>query len=740
MIKTRKCFAHRVLPVLLSLLLMAVAARITYAAPVMTNDIGGHIAISNLKITKSTSVPSELDDAGSGNVFSNAEYVISFDWTADDSVTSIVAGDYFQITVELGDGDGIGLSNDWVPREKADLMYKGNNVGIMDWTGGDNNTCVLTTAFDTAFDGVSINGHGEMAFYFIVLEDGAGESNTWSVVAPNMTLTFNGTNGMYNPPGTETLRSGEPVRKDGRAAFGRQYAIWGIVINEVALAKEKYFNNNTYASVMLTDRFVGGTQYLVPLRYASYVSGQEHTLTEHEYKLDALGDGYFGITGGEDNLAYFRIYQVNRAALEAVSVVLNGKDATKPVLVADKIADSVMEQMQRGAWYNEFFKDLATPSSNSYYRAYGLLTDDFIPLPESAIPLMDIQKTADGFTLSFSPDLVDGKALVIAYCTKLDQNMVSGARYTNEAELNATTYKGNDYTKQIQKTWGNAVVFATNGAMAITKIDGMGDTITDSEATFALSRHLNDGSGALAPAGPGVGEAEWPLTTVSGFVESSALYPLMSVYYKLAETTAPAGYSGLADPVYFQIDGSGNIILGRLGTSDVFEADASIYTGKVEFVAGATLQNVLRITNVKQVTPTPTPTPTLVPTSEPTPEPTPEPAPEPTPTPEVPPPPIPETMPETPLPTPEPTPDTPPYTFVLQDNGDYLVLDEEGNPLGYVRTPDWEGLASMIPLAKPNPETGDAETPVAVASGALLVLAALHVGYRVWSRKKDELE
>jgi len=66
------------------------------------------------------------------------------------------------------------------------------------------------------------------------------------------------------------------------------------------------------------------------------------------------------------------------------------------------------------------------------------------------------------------------------------------------------------------------------------------------------------------------------------------------------------------------------------------------------------------------------------------------------------------------------------------------VLDEEGNPLGFVKTPDWAGLEDMVPIAKVNPPTGDREMSILYTGGAIIALSALSVWYRLRNRKKDE--
>ena len=139
---------------------------------------------------------------------------------------------------------------------------------------------------------------------------------------------------------------------------------------------------------------------------------------------------------------------------------------------------------------------------------------------------------------------------------------------------------------------------------------------------------------------------------------------------------------------------------------------------------------------VVTTTPTPTPTPTETASEEPTPTPTPtstetsseEPTPTPTPT---------------ATPTPTPTATTPAYTFEEQDDGTFLVFDEDGFPLGFVNVPEdfLEGLEEPAPLGgfKINPKTNDSITTTQIYfGGAIVALGALVLTYKSWKKKEDE--
>ena len=142
-------------------------------------------------------------------------------------------------------------------------------------------------------------------------------------------------------------------------------------------------------------------------------------------------------------------------------------------------------------------------------------------------------------------------------------------------------------------------------------------------------------------------------------------------------------------------------------------------------------------------TPTPTPTPTITPSEDPEDEDDSTPTPTPTQTQTV----------VTPPPVIVETPDDlidfedgenplSGYTFVEQDDGTFLVFDEFGTPLGFVLTPDLEGLEDMLPLGgfKLNPKTNDEGILMTgiYLGGALVALVAVVSILVKWNGKKEQ--
>ncbi len=263
---------------------------------------------------------------------------------------------------------------------------------------------------------------------------------------------------------------------------------------------------------------------------------------------------------------------------------------------------------------------------------------------------------------------------------------------------------------------------------SFTKVDEHGNFIVG--AGFSLYPTTQDAAdrtnriGSEATSSSGTG-----LVTFSGLNRNTTYY--------LKETTTPAGFLP-----------NDNIYRVVIGADGVAKINGTVVDAKycIKNIAVPIVTTPPETERPEEPTPTPVPTPapTPTPTATPTPAPTGTPEPEATPAPTTEPAPEPT---QTPFVTEGPGPtETPEYTAVYdEDNDYYIIYDDLGNPLGYVKIHDGMSIEDidvakeMVPFGqgKNNPVTGDNITNV--YGGMILTTAVLAVVY-ILKKKNEQTE
>ena len=768
---------HVLLSLLLTVLLIigSLTATQTFAA---ANDISEDIKITNVSVNTGGNTIKQT-----GHTFSDGFHSVLFEWETD--LELINAGDFFTLDFSFA---GVGNLSTGAA---ANVIYNGAAVGTISWSAVDTSTpgkkiATVTVAFDTEINNVGISGKGEFGYtYSRAAEDVDKDTSliiSYSEGTGTHTIEFTGKHSPTAVDGPSTSNNPYTAPRAFKGSLvdlsvgadKNHYASWTVILNPAAKLIDDYHTGLTGTdTLVLRDEFDISSQnmmQLVPLQYMYYKwetdadgAGRSHHTRVEPYTIGTTTEGGFF---GTDSTVYVKMYKISR---EKLTEITSGPvfDPISPHKRPDEDQTTyrILSHLQRASLYAS--ADSGDISFSTPY-AYQAFMDEAIPLNQDEITSFKVLPGDGGFEIEFEAGLLDEYVVMMSYNTLLLEPGVAGINYKNGVKLskksNSSSVTSTD--GYIMRSWASGSVTSVNGGIMVTKVNEgksyLGEAANGTK--FTVTRRK---IGTGAPLVTGEGLSSWDLTIVSNSqVASPNLNPISEVYYELVETAAPTGYQKLSKPIYFTMKNVSGKFEVELGTVDpvtfIFTANDTVYDG---IALMGTDTNDIRVINIPGTVPTPTPTPTPAPVSTPEPDPDPTPSPTatatPTPTPE------PEdeddTDEETPTPTPAPTPTpvdednttdeeiatpaptaTPDpresYTFELQDDGMYLVFDEFGTPLGYVRTPDLEGLDDMIPLGtfRPNPQTGDSFMPAVYTGGLLVSLAALYIIGRIWTRSRKQ--
>ena len=555
--------AKRVMPAIIIAIMMMVLLPLS----AMATDITSNITINSLEITY-LETSNTLDN---GDTFKSGEYTVEVKWSTGSH--AINAGDFFTIDIDF-------QSEMYSMNGASEIKHNGDTVGNMKWikTGNPDTEpgkYQIRVDFTKAVTGTGISGTNKLFFGYTISEDDEDEEITWEFACGEYSFEFTGTNGAasdnYGIP--HNVRA---LYKNGAPISNHQRATWAISLNGAALSLDEIFDDPaSLTSITITDTLYSDdsnpTQTMSPLYditpdfdkfdyYDDAIWGEPKTAASPSTVDKAKG--YFGdtaaATGGD---AYFHIYSIDPSELETLwSLWKACYNPTAPAFDKTQTSEAFQAVIQMFALYKTWQDGYSPTKSEPWYTTsfdmVNLFLAEMNPINPAYIEDIKVTPGANGgFEIKLNPEAIDGKMLIVLYCTNLNDDGAFGQAYQNYVNISSATklakppYSDNDFVGGwLAKTWGSGTITAQNEGIVLKKADQDGTLISDPNTEFSLVRYragVEDTGHSSA--------SSWDLFPTDGTAISETLFPDADTYFELIETTAPTNYTGISTPIYFKL-------------------------------------------------------------------------------------------------------------------------------------------------------------------------------------------
>ena len=584
-----------VLMVLLMVLSMMTPMVVLADDPTGTN-ITSNITLGSITL-KDNDAPAPVQN---GDIIGWNSFTLNFTWST--LLTELNVGDWFSFEFDFGENQPTTL-----PPYPIEFSPDGTGGKLsMTWTLLPNGKSTVRIEVIEKVTGASgtIKGTGTLGFGYGI-GAGAGKTVTWTINGVVYSLKNDEGSG-----GTGDFIPAVPAYKSGLISSSADFIKWVVSINEGAGAIDA-------ETVTITDEmYLGGeadkTHKLVTYRDsapdfdAAVGSGAtKYNAATGIPKFEAspasaTANGYFSdSTGGGIKVgdAYLAIYTIDQNGLrdiwkDAVSSETAFESATSDYGFRSLVSLFALNKY----WHdNDANKaDLSDPYMKGAFEWYKNFSDTMETLDASAVKSLTVND--GGFVLELDGAKISNKQIIILYCTQPKP----GTSGTSSVFKNQVTSSHNSKpgTYGFSHSWMGGTVTAADESILLKKVDNNSYPISD-EAEFTITRYVND-----AATGDPIS-----ITTsgTNGSAASGYLTPGPNVYYKLTEVTPPTGYTGLSDPIYFQLvqDGGAGLyntlVLGRIVEGD-FAADTTGFYDGIATAAAGTRE----LTVINQLTTTPT--------------------------------------------------------------------------------------------------------------------------------------
>ena len=592
---------------ILTLILVAMAM-LLLPLLAMAADISDEITIDSIKITYLKN-GSQLTEGSTGTIEAG-DYTVEIKWSTNSH--SIAAGDSFAIDIDFH-AEMYGMSG------VSAITKDGETIGNMKWeqlSPVDDGKYRILVTFTKAVTGTNITGTNTLFFGYDISNAAEDEEFTWEFTIGTFSFEFSGKNGASSEgTGEEAALPPASLYKTGSAVAGNKLAAWTINVNLTALELKDLFGDG-YASIneiTITDTLSVATtrsiQTMSPYynllpdfdKYPNYSTALWGTpKTDDTIAKVDTANGYFGnsVTAAAPDDAYLLMYTISQSDLEALWAIRYNDElaAGNPDFTFNK--DMTRETFQYFLKALAMYKSFPVPSGHGYVETCMAFLEPLDPAYVKSISVTTGSGTeSGGFEAKLAPEAIDGKMLIILYCTDLHDDGTIAKDYVNTVKIAPKATLQNDTTYGwVGKTWGSGTVTAQNDGIVLKKADQDGNLISDPNTAFSLMRYR----GTTEDTGHG-SASSWTLSPTGGTIASASLFPEDDTYFKLTETTAPSGYNGISTPIYFKLlSGGGGACTLVLGTVDagVFTAvgTASPYEGIATIDAANRVLTVINTT------------------------------------------------------------------------------------------------------------------------------------------------